>query len=377
MLKNRIVQFKDIIGHSSLKHKLLNIAQSGRISHTQLFLGPEGSGNLALALAYSQYVNCLQPSLEDSCGICSSCVKFQQIIHPDLHFTYPFTSPSKMSKEFIEEWRAAIVENPYLSDFDWLQKINSEINKQLNITAEECRAIINGLGLKSYEAKYKVHIIWQPEYLSKEGNILLKLLEEPPPYTLILLVGNNTEKILPTILSRAQLVKVPKITDTDLIEALIAKYGMDEQKARDTARLADGNYNRAKTLIDIDHEGYFSLFSDWMRTCYGQKMSELQPMVDTLSSGGREYIKNFLHYAGQMIRSAFIYRFAKQDLLKVNQTEQTFLVKFSPFLHEQNLAEITKSLDDATYHVERNANLKILFLNLSLYIGKQLKAAQS
>jgi DNA polymerase-3 subunit delta' len=376
LYKNYSVQFKEIIGHSSLKNKLLNIAQSGRISHTQLFLGPEGSGNLALALAFAQYVNCTQPGTEDSCGNCSSCIKYQQIIHPDLHFTYPFTSPTKLSKELIEEWRAAMIDNPYISDFDWLQKINNEANKQLNITAEECRAVISGLGLKSYEAKYKVHVIWQPEYLSKEGNILLKLLEEPPPFTLILLVGNNTEKILPTILSRAQLVKVPKITDADLIDALIAKYSMEEQKARDTARLADGNFNRAKSLIDIDHEGYFTLFSDWMRSCYGQKMLELQPMVDTLSAGGREYIKNFLHYAGQMIRSAFIYRYAKQDLLKVNQTELAFLLKFSPFLHDQNLAEITKSLDDATYHVERNANLKILFLNLSLYIGKQLKTAQ-
>jgi DNA polymerase-3 subunit delta' len=254
LYKNYSVQFKEIIGHSSLKNKLLNIAQSGRISHTQLFLGPEGSGNLALALAFAQYVNCTQPGTEDSCGNCSSCIKYQQIIHPDLHFTYPFTSPTKLSKELIEEWRAAIIDNPYISDFDWLQKINNEANKQLNITAEECRAVISGLGLKSYEAKYKVHVIWQPEYLSKEGNILLKLLEEPPPFTLILLVGNNTEKILPTILSRAQLVKVPKITDADLIDALIAKYSMEEQKARDTARLADGNFNRAKSLIDIDHE---------------------------------------------------------------------------------------------------------------------------
>jgi len=373
------VQFKEIIGHSGLKNKLINIAQSGRISHTQLFLGPEGSGNLALALAFAQYVNCLSPAVDDSCGTCSACVKYQQLVHPDLHFTFPFTSKTgttvKLSKEYMEEWRAAMIENAYLSDFDWLQKINSEASKQLNITAEECRSIINGLGLKSYEAKYKVHIIWQPEYLSKEGNILLKLLEEQPPMTLLLLVGNNTEKILPTILSRAQLVKVPKITDSDLIDALVAKFGMDEQKARDTARLADGNFNRAKSLIDIDHEGYFTLFSDWMRTCYGQKMSELQPMVDTLSSGGREYIKNFLHYAGQMIRSAFVYRYAKQDLLKVNQTELAFLVKFSPYLHDQNLSEITKSLDDATYHVEGNANLKIMFLNLSLYIGKQLKTA--
>jgi DNA polymerase-3 subunit delta' len=367
------VLFKEIIGHKELKAKLVSLAQTGRISHTQLFLGSEGCGNLALAIAFSQYVNCLNPGNDDSCGICNSCVKFDKLMHPDLHFTFPTTTPLKLSKEAMEDWRQAIIENPYLSDFDWLQKLNSEANKQGNITSEECRDIISGLGLKSYEAKYKTQIIWQPEYLMNSGNILLKLLEEPPLGTLIILVGNNTEKILATILSRAQLVKVPRISDTDMKAALMERHACDQQKASDVVRLADGNYNMALALLHVEQDGYFDLFSRWMRACYGQKVNDIQPVVDELSTSGREYVKNFLHYTAQMIRSAFIYRFAQKEMLRVNATEIGFLVKFSPFLHDGNLEQITKSLDDAVFHAERNANLKIMFLNLSLYIGRQLK----
>ena len=365
--------FKDIIGHQELKDKLISLSKTGRISHTQLFLGSEGSGNLAMAIAFSQYVNCLNPGENDSCGTCTSCLKFDKYTHPDLHFTFPITSPSKLSKEVMENWRSALLGNPYLSDFDWLQKLNSEANKQGNITTEECRDIISGLGLKSYEAKYKTQIIWQPEYLLNSGNILLKLLEEPPVGTLIILVGNNTDKILATILSRAQLVKVPRINDVDMTSALMERHECDQQKASDIARLADGNYNMAMALLHIEQDGYFDLFSRWMRACYGQKINDIQPVVDELSTSGREYVKNFLHYTSQMIRSAFIYRFAQKEMLRVNQTEMGFLVKFSPFLHDGNLEQITHSLDDAVYHAERNANLKIMFLNLSLYIGRQLK----
>lgn len=370
------MQFKDIIGNQKLKDKLIELAQSGRISHTQLFLGAEGSGNLAMALAFAQYINCLNPDVNDSCGTCSSCLKYQKLVHPDLHFTYPTISPIRLSKELMEDWRSAFIQNPYLSDFDWLKLLNGEGNKQGNMTADECRDIINGLGLKSYEAKYKVHIIWMPEYLSKEGNILLKLLEEPPQNTLILLVGSNTEKILPTILSRAQLVKIPRVSDSELAHAISMRHQCDDQKAQDIARLSDGNYNMALTLLALEKDGYFDLFSRWMRACYSQKISDIQPVVDEISGSGREFVKNFLHYSSQMIRSAFIYRFAQKDLLRVNQTELGFLVKFSPFMHEDNLPQILQGLDDSVFQTERNVSLKIMFLNLSLYIGRQLKVQQ-
>jgi len=370
------VQFNQIIGQHFIKQKLIAMANTGRISHTQLFLGSEGSGNLALALAYAQYVNCLNPNTEDSCGTCSSCVKFQKLIHPDLHFTVPTISPYKQSKEILVEWREAFLANPYISDFQWLQTIDSNANKQGNITAEECRDIINRLGLTSYQAKFKTQIIWLPEYLHLSGNILLKLLEEPPTGTLIILVANNTEKVLATILSRAQTIKISKLKDEEIEEALIARHQCLPQKANDIARLADGDFNLAMMLIEMDQDGYFNSYSSWMRFCFSGKVGELQKWVDEMAGSGREYVKNFLGYTIQMMRAAFLLKYGEANLVRVNQTERQFLEKFSSFLNANNLGLILQNIDEAVVAVERNANLKILFLNLSLYIGRQLKQAQ-
>lgn len=368
--------FKQIIGQDFIKSKLLSVAKSGRVSHTQLFVGPEGSGNLALAVAFAQYVNCKNPGEADSCGVCLSCVKFEKLVHPDLHFTVPTISPYKQSKEVAEEWREAFLANPYINDFDWLQTIDNNANKQGNITSDECRDIINRLSLTSYEAKFKTQIVWLPEFLKTEGNILLKLLEEPPQGTLILLVAYHTEKVLPTILSRAQTVKIPKLSDDEIENALQQLHGCEAQKAADIARLSDGNFNLALSLLQVEHDGYFERFSSWMRFCFSGKVDELQKWVDDLSGSGREYVKNFIGYTTQMIRAAFIYKFGDPKLLRVNEQEKQFLIKFSGFLSSGNLSEIIHSLDEAVVATERNANLKILFLNLSLYIGRQLKAGQ-
>ncbi len=370
------MQFKQIIGQHFIKQKLIAMAQTGRISHTQLFLGSEGSGNLALALAYAQYVNCLNQLAEDSCGTCSSCVKFEKLIHPDLHFTVPTISPYKQTKEIIEEWREALMANPYINDFNWLQTIDNNANKQGNITAEECRSIINRLSLTSYEAKFKTQIIWLPEYLHLSGNILLKLLEEPPVGTLIILVANNTEKVLATILSRAQTIKIPKLTDQDITEALVNIHQCEPQKASDISRLADGDYHLAMSLMSMDQEGYFNSYSSWMRFCFSGKVGELQKWVDEMAGSGREYVKNFLGYTIQMMRAAFLLKYGEANLVRVNSTERQFLEKFSSFLNANNLSPILQHIDEAVVAVERNANLKILFLNLSLYIGTQLKQAQ-
>lgn len=369
------MQFKDIIGQNEIKDKLLAIGKIGRVSHTQLFLGPEGSGHLALAIAYAQYLNCSNPGETDSCGTCGSCVKFDKLIHPDLHFTIPTISPIKQSKELAADWRETFLKNPYLSEFDWLMSLDNNGNKQGNITVEECRDIIQRLSLTSYEAKYKTQIIWQPELLEKEGNILLKLLEEPPQGTLILLVGSNTEKILATILSRAQTVKIPKLSDEHISKALIEKHNCLPQKASDIARLCDGNYNIALSLLETEHDGYFEKYSTWMRFCFTGKMDELQKWVDEMAGSGREYVKNFMGYTLQMTRAAFIQKYGDPSLLRVNEEELKFLVKFSAFITQENLPEIVKSLDEAVVQAERNANLKILFLNLSLYIGGQLRRA--
>lgn len=350
------------------------MANDGRVSHTQLFVGPEGSGNLALAIAFAQYVNCLKPGIADSCGTCTSCIKFEKLIHPDLHFTIPTISPYKQTRELAQDWREAFIANPYLSNFDWLNTIENGANKQGNITSEECRDILHRLALTAYEAKFKTQIIWQPEHLKTEGNILLKLLEEPPYGTLIILVANHTEKVLPTILSRAQTIKIPKLKDTDIEKAMVDLHACNAQKATDISRLADGDYNMAISLVTVDHDGYFERYRDWMRSCFSGKVDELQKWVDEISGTGREYIKNFISYTSQMTRAAFLYRYGDQKLLRINDKELKFLEKFTAFIHSGNLSEITRSLDDAIIFTERNANLKIMFLNLSLYIGRQLKS---
>ncbi len=375
------MQFKTIVGQKPLKQKLIQTTKDGRISHAQLFLGAEGSGNLALAIAYAQYINCLNPSEEDSCGVCSSCVKYQKYIHPDLHFTYPTISPTKLSVDLISDFREALLENPYQNDFDWLSRLDSAGNKQGNITADECRDIIRKLGLKAYEAKYKTLIIWMPEYMKNEGNILLKLLEEPPENTLIILVANDTEKVLATILSRAQLVKVPQITDADIEEVLTEHHQIDVNKAQALSRLVSGNYNLALRLIDIDHDDYLSLFIDWMRKSYtynkagkdGNTTDELGLVVDRLASAGREQVKSFLTYSSQMIRSAFIFKYGHASLRKNSEAELAFLNQFSSVFTPNNLGLIAGALDEAIFHIERNASVKIMYLNLSMYIGKQLQ----
>ncbi len=368
--------FKQIVGQAYLKNKLVNMVAGGRISHTQLFVGPEGCGNLALAVAFAQYINCLHPLPDDSCGVCSSCLKFEKLIHPDLHFTYPTISPYKQSKELIEEWREAFTANPYLSNFDWLNMLDNGTNKQGNITIDECRDIVHRLGFTSYEAKYKIQIIWQAEHLKNEGNVLLKILEEPPQNTIIILVANDTEKVLATILSRTQTIKVSKLNDSEIETALIDLHACSRQKATDIARLSDGDYNMAVSLAAVEHDGYFERYSKWMRCCYSGKVDEIQKWVDEIAGTGREYVKNFIGYTIQMLRAAFLYRYGDKQLLRVNEEELNFLVKFTGFIHEGNLSEIIKSLDDSVFYTERNANLKIMFLNLSLYIGKQLRSIQ-
>lgn len=369
------MQFKEIIGQHSIKQNLIQSARDGRISHAQLFLGAEGSGNLALAIAYTQYVNCLHPLEEDSCGGCPSCVKIQKLIHPDLHFTFPTISPHKLSNELIEDWRNALLQNPYQNDFDWLSQLDNNGNKQGNITADECRDIIRKLSLKSYEATFKTLIVWMPEYMKNEGNILLKLLEEPPEGTLIILVANDSEKVLATILSRAQLVKIPQINDGDIEQALITKGEVEPTKAQAISRLVSGNYNLALKLTDIEHDNYLTEFVDWMRKSfeYNKNPDALVSFAEKLATaGGREQVKSFLTYSSQMIRSAFVYKFGPGELRKNTPEELEFLTKFSVVFTAQNLPLITKAIDEAIFHVERNANLKIMYLNLSLYIGRLL-----
>lgn len=370
------MQFKEIVGQQHIKNKLIQTVKNGRISHTQLFLGAEGVGALPLAVAYAQYINCPNATEEDSCGTCPSCVKFSKLVHPDLHFTFPTIAieKKKLSNEFIAEWREAFTSNPYLSELEWILSLDAEGKKQGNITAEECRDIIRKLGLKPYEAKYKTVIIWLPEYMRTEGNILLKLLEEPPEQTLIILVAQDADKVIATILSRAQTMRIPRLHEDEITQYLIEKFEATPELAGAVARISEGSLVQASSLIQAGHANYFEMFTNWMRLCYNSRkeIEGLTSWVEASAGKGREFLKSYLIYCQHMLRSSFVFKFGDPKLLRLNEQETAFIQRFSTSLTESNITPIVQEINRSTMQLERNADLKITFLNLSLYIGRLL-----
>ncbi|MCU0441168.1 MAG: hypothetical protein MUE96_02095 [Bacteroidia bacterium] len=371
------MQFSSIYGQEELKQKLIQSAVNGRISHAQLFLGPEGSGALPLAIAYAQYINCLSPTPTDSCGSCPSCIKFEKYIHPDLHFTFPTIAieKKKTSNDFISEWRQALLNNPYMSELQWLMHLDEEGKKQGNITAEECRDIIRKVGLKSFEATYKTVIIWLPEYMKQEGNILLKLLEEPPPQTLFILVAQDADKVIGTILSRTQIIRIHPLSDAAITQALMDKSALPTNEAHTIARVAEGNLALALSLSEAGRSDYNQLFAIWMRACFSRSVDAINQSIDSITGTGREFIKSFLGYSLHMLRSALLYRYAPNQLLRLSPEELAFMQRFSFTMDDRNIPQLMKAINDAAYHVERNADLRITFLNLSLYISHRLYKA--
>lgn len=368
------MQFREIVGQDQIKARLIETVQSGRISHAQLFLGPEGSGSLALAVAYAQYISCENPGPEDSCGECPSCRKYQKLIHPDLHFSYPFFAKHKedTAQIFIAEWREAFLENPYLGLETWRNSLDAE-NKQANINIAECHQILQKLSLKPFEGEYKVLIMWLPEYLDKEGNTLLKIIEEPPHKTLFLLVAQNQEQILSTILSRTQLVKVPAFSD-QVVESYLLDRGVSPEKAKQIAFLSDGNLQTAQNLLkDLENDN-FQLFTDWMRICFGDKGNAMIDFVETIAKSGRENQKAFLRYGIHFLRECLLILSGASDLVRLPEAEQVVAINFAQKVLSLAKAEaIVAELEKAHYHIERNANPKILFLDVSLQFVKILK----
>jgi DNA polymerase-3 subunit delta' len=368
--------FKEVIGHAPLKEKLLGSLQAGRVSHAQLFLGENGTGALPLALAYAQYTNCQNPGPEDSCGICDACHKMMSLEYADLHFSFPMINrkpgSKALSQEFLPEWRKALLDNPYLDYMDWMEIIGAE-NKQGNITADESRDIIRRLSLMPLYEGYKIMLIWLPEYLGKEGNILLKILEEPPARTLFLLVAEDEEQILPTILSRTQLLRVPRITDADLRAALVQKLGIGDEEAGRLSHLAEGNYNLALKLFKEGENDYTEEFIHWMRICFRTDMAGILTWVDKMATTGRENQKNFLVYGLNLFRECLLHRQKLDSLTRILESEKDFVQKFSAFIGPDNIGPLSEAFSTAHYHIERNANPKILLFNLTLQVNELLK----
>jgi len=367
------MQFKHIAGQHAVKQRLINTVNDNRVSHAQLFLGPEGSGSLALAVAYAQYLSCEDKQPDDSCGACSSCRKYQKLMHPDLHFSYPFFAKDKndTALTFIEQWREALTANPYLSLDIWRNYLDAE-NKQANINIAECHQIIKKLSFKPFESEYKILILWLPEYLDKEGNSLLKIIEEPQPNTLFLLVAQNQDQILNTILSRTQLVKIPALTYDEIKEELMQNRHQTEFAAAEIAYLSNGNLTEALSMLQQENKSYHTLFVQWLRLCFGNKGSEVMDFVDQAAKMGRENQKNFLRYGISFIRECCLLMAGAGNLVHLPVNELETAQKMTNVMNTAMAQAISTELEKAHYHVERNANPKILFLDVSLQIIKVL-----
>ena len=381
------MQFVEVIGQSRIKQHLLEMVQQNRISHALLFLGKEGSGALPLAVAFARYVLCENAdkfAAGDACSHCASCSKAQQLVHPDIHFSYPVI-PRKpgdkpLSTDYVAEWREFFAKQPYGNVYDWLQFIGAE-NKQGNITAHECNDIVRKLSLKSFESGFKVLIQWMPEYLGNEGNKLLKLIEEPPADTLFILVAENDSLILPTILSRTQLVKIPPIATEDLAAALSQKEGLSAEQAAQIAPLAEGNYREALHMVRQGEEDWQTLLRDWLNSILKTGPIAQVKWVEEISKLGRERQKQFLRYFNHLLEQAIRLRILQEKRLKLPAEEEDIAMRLNKIANIEQQRAIIEELDKAAYYIERNANAKMLFhaLTIKLYhiiAGKEIVVIQ-
>lgn len=411
------MQFSDIIGQKAVKQQLAELVQHNRLSHALLFLGKEGSGSLSLALAFAQFIVCekinnkqsavsnlqLGPSLfgdepqipnpnsekqNDSCGVCPACLKAQQLVHPDIHFSYPTVTKKAGEKpiatEFISEWREFIKLSPYGNLFDWIEQIKEKENSQGKITAEECNDIIRKLSLKSFESEYKILIMWMPEMLGTEGNKLLKLIEEPPPNTLFILVTENEAQVLQTIVSRCQLIKIPALETSDIEEALINRNKTEPAVARQVASVCEGNYHEALQLVQHAEEDWQALLREWLNAILKTGPVAQTKWVEEISRLGREKQKQFLRYFNHLLEQAIHYRIAPSQpspkgkeygsdnftfAYHISDSERDFAERLNKIAGIEQQQAIIEELDRASYYIERNAHGKMLFhaLTIKLY----------
>ena len=374
------MRFSEVAGHADLKQQLVQSVAEQRVPHAQLCHGPQGSGSLALALAYATYLSCQNRQAEDSCGSCPSCLKFDRLIHPDLHFVFPvFTTKSvkkdPVSDDFIAEWRMALLESPYITPNQWYSYIGME-NKQGSIIKRESEEIMRKLQLKSYESDYKVMIIWMPEKMNQTAsNKLLKLIEEPPPMTIFLLVPEDTGPMLSTILSRTQLIRVPRIAEEDLLNALKKKHQVSDEILKSAVKISGGNYVIAEeSLMTSEDSAYqLELFIRIMRLAYAREFQEIFEWVEELAGLGRERQKAFLAYAIRMIRENYLMNKEQVELVRMTADEAGFSKKFFPFINDRNVPGMVQELNEAIIHIEANAYARIVFLDFALKLVKMIR----
>ena len=370
--------FQEVIGHQELKEKLAERVLENRIAHAQMITGAPGTAMFPLALAFARFLLCTDKQGKDACGTCPSCVKVNALQHPDLHFSYPTINPGSGKKNvadtFGEAWREMISDSPYISQEDWRHYIGAE-NKQLNLGTDEAENILKKLSLSSYGGGYKIMVIWLPEKMNTSAaNKLLKLFEEPNPKTLFLLVCEDTELLLSTIISRMQTIKVTPIDEEELKKALMVRFHVTEDEADQITSFADGDINLALRLINSDAESdYFKMLVDWMRACYNYDVQKLVPLSDDFHGSGRENQKSFYEYALHFIRQCLVSNYGQENLAKFTPEEAKFASKFSPFINHLNVMDLVDTIEKAHRDITRNCYGKIVMLHTSYLVHKLLR----
>lgn len=371
--------FKEIIGQKEIKDKLLRLVRDDRTPHALMLFGPEGTGKLALALAMAQYVACTNRQQEDACGTCPSCIKFGKLVHPDLHFVIPVMKTGNMqsapiSDDYAETWRAAFLADHYLTEGQWYEALGAE-NKQGMINVRESETIMRKLSFKPYESDYRMVVIWLPEKMNQPAaNKLLKLIEEPPEKTLILMATEQTDRILPTILSRTQLIHVPPVSAADLRDGIMKLEVQDPQLVDDVVKRAHGNVSIAFRMLRQDEaeQQNFELFTELMRLCYSRDIIRVNDWVERVAVMGRERQKQLADYSLRMLRESFILGFKQEGLTYLSAKESEFSEKFSPFIHEGNVYALAEAFTEAGNHIEANGNPRIILMDLSIRIIRLL-----
>ncbi len=368
------MNFSNVVGQKHVKEQLWQMLAHDRLPHALLFIGPAGCGHLPLALAFAQMALCDAPTGAGGCGHCIACRKTEKLIHPDLHFAFPAVGANVTSDAFLPQWRRALLDNPYLSVDEWLQLIGAE-NRQGNINKEECVGIIRKLSLKTFEADRKVMLMWLPEYLGKEGNRLLKIIEEPPEKTLFLFIAEQPELILNTILSRCQTVKCPPLSDAEVAEGLLGAGRVNSREAAaGIAALADGDYNEALRLAEQKENDNARLFLDWLRKCYRGNGVAMVKWVEQFATLGREKQKHLLRYGLHFFREYLLLKVVGDGhRSRLGAGELETARKLTPLIEVDQVEKINTQLNECIFHVERNANPKILFLDASVRINQILK----
>lgn len=360
--------------HQDILNNLKKLLDDDQLAHAMIISGRDGSGKLELGLELAKMIVTEKVPNPSDDRVSSAKNKVDKLIHPDIHFSFPFIG-NVTSNDFLKEWREAVLENPFMNITEWMMRLDAE-NKQANINAKECHSIIQKLGLKSFESEYKVLLMWLPEYLGKEGNRLLKLIEEPPENTVFILITENTDRILNTILSRCQLIKVPSPSDTEIERRLVEKEGLTQEVARKISFLAEGNYRIACDMRDNQVMDYSEQLFEWLRTCYKLKPEEIVNWCDNFGKLTKEQQKYFVTYGLQFFRSFLMLDVVDEDQLRFLEKEIKVAQNLKRFIDLEALEKIEELLNDSFMLIERNASVKMLFMKNSIRIHELFHVAR-